>query len=109
MQPDLCFVSHERRHIVGDRIEGAPDLVVEVLSPGSEFTDRGTKLRLYAENGVREYWLVNPAARSFQFLVNTGDQFAVTLAEDDVYTSTVIEGLTLDLVTFWDEVDRRIG
>jgi Uma2 family endonuclease len=109
LQPDVVYFSAERCHLVRDRIEGAPDLVIEVLSPETERRDRGPKLRLYAESGVREYWIVDPAVQSFESLVNAGGQFAVALAEDDVYASTVVTGLTVDLAAFWREVDRRAG
>ncbi|WP_419161627.1 Uma2 family endonuclease [Candidatus Palauibacter sp.] len=61
VQPDLMFVSNERRGMVGEAgILGAPDLVVEILSPSTASRDRGIKLRLYRRQGVREYWIVDP-------------------------------------------------
>lgn len=62
LQPDVIFISRQRKDIItADAIEGAPDLVVEVLSPSTEAKDRGTKKELYAAYGVREYWIVDPA------------------------------------------------
>jgi len=59
VQPDLVFVSGDRRHIIKDRIWGPPDLVVEILSPQTERRDRTTKVGWYRQHGVRECWLIN--------------------------------------------------
>ena len=53
-QPDLLFVSNENSGILGDRIEGGPDLVVEILSPSNSRVDIDSKLADYAQIGVRE-------------------------------------------------------
>ena len=60
--PTTCSSSPtERRGIIGEKqVTGAPDLVVEILSPSTEHRDRGIKLDLYARRGVREYWIVDP-------------------------------------------------
>jgi Uma2 family endonuclease len=63
VQPDLVFVSNERRGIIADlTLKGPPDLVIEVLSPGTARRDRGLKQRLYARRGVSQYWIVDPEA-----------------------------------------------
>ena len=66
VQPDLLFVSREREHLLsgGDNVRGAPDLVVEILSPATADRDRGYKRALYGRHGVAEYWLVDPAAET---------------------------------------------
>ena len=63
VQPDLIFVSRERKHVITDaNIQGAPDLVVEILSPSTASRDWRDKLDLYERHGVAEYWLVDPVS-----------------------------------------------
>ena len=70
LQPDILFVKEERQSIITHRAcEGAPDLVVEVLSPSTSQRDLGIKRERYARFDVQEYWLVNPVARSIEVLV----------------------------------------
>ena len=63
---DERSVSRERSHLLsgGDNVRGAPDLVVEILSPATAERDRGYKRVLYARHGVAEYWLIDPAAET---------------------------------------------
>src|SRR5437879_10728410 len=62
--PDLVFVVRDRLGIVAERgVEGAPDLLVEVLSPGTARRARVRKLNAYARHSVRHYWLADPAAQ----------------------------------------------
>ena len=72
LQPDLMFISHARRATIRDRIYGAPDLVVEVISPSTARQDRGLKLRLYQEYGVRECWLVGEQERRLEVIAFSG-------------------------------------
>ena len=69
-QPDVMFVSNERLHLrTGDDIRGAPDLVVEVLSPSTAHHDRVVKRERYAMFGVQEYWIVDTASMSVEVMV----------------------------------------
>jgi Uma2 family endonuclease len=101
VQPDVVYVGSKRAGILRQRVEGAPDLVVEILSPGTARRDLGEKLRLYADSGVAEYWIVDPALETFEFLENTADGFRVRLPDGAVYRSAAISGLELDLEWFW--------
>ncbi len=67
VQPDLLYVSRDRLSIIKEaNIWGAPDLVVEILSPSTTKWDREIKREVYARFGVRELWLVDPQARSIE-------------------------------------------
>jgi Uma2 family endonuclease len=68
VQPDLLFISSAREWIVQDRVRGAPDLVVEVLSPNPRVGRTEEKVRWFAEHGVRECWLVHQVRRDITVL-----------------------------------------
>jgi Uma2 family endonuclease len=109
VQPDVLFIAPERRGIVQERIEGAPDLLVEVLSAGTARRDRGEKLRLYAECGVREYWVVDPQERQIEFLINEAGRFVVSVPSGVEYRSQAVPGISLDLAAFWRDVADQLG
>lgn len=70
VQPDIIFIASSRLDIVKDQhVEGPPDLIVEVLSPTNWLDDRRTKYQVYAESGVREYWIVDPTTRLLEVFV----------------------------------------
>ena len=60
VQPDIMFIARERLSIIRNQVWGAPDLVVEVASPSTEYRDRTLKLAWYVRYGVRECWIVHP-------------------------------------------------
>ena len=68
LQPDVMFVSRERYGILNNFVEGPPDLVVEVISEGSERYDRVAKLQWYRDYHVREYWVIDPEARDIEVI-----------------------------------------
>ncbi len=108
VQPDVVYVAPDNLGIVGDFITGAPDLVVEVLSLGTARRDRGEKLGLYAQSGVREYWLVDRITQQIEFLVNRDGAFVVVLPEGATYRSAGLPGVEIDLAAFWAEVAEAL-
>jgi len=62
-QPDIIFISKNNLSIIEEKIKGAPDLVIEVLSPGTEKYDRKDKRAVYEQYGVKEYWIVDPLSK----------------------------------------------
>ncbi len=100
VQPDLLFVSKDRSDIItADNVQGAPDLVVEVLSPTTARRDWRDKLDLYSKHGVREFWLVDPQTEIVWVLLPNegGLEVANIYVEGDTLASPTLEGFTLGL------------
>ena len=101
VQPDLLFVSREREHLLsgGKNVQGAPDLVVEILSPSSAEQDRGKKRALYGKHGVTEYWLVDPIAETVSIHRQRGGVLAATdtFSREQTLRSPLLAGLELRL------------
>lgn len=106
--PDLVYVRRERWDAVvtGERFTGAPDLIVEVLSPGSENArrDRVIKSQLYSRFRVPEYWIVDAEARAIEQyrLGEQGLELAATFTETDVLTSDLFPGLRIPVGPIFD-------
>ena len=78
VQPDLLFISNERAHIITDEnVRGAPDLVIEILSPATATRDQTFKRSLYAKHGVKEYWLVDAAVKTVKVLQWNAHRYGV--------------------------------
>ena len=101
VQPDLLFVSRERERLLsgGDAVRGAPDLVVEILSPATAGRDRGYKRALYARHGVAEYWLVDPADETIAVhrLQDGASAVAHAFGRGQTLRSPPLAGFALDL------------
>jgi Uma2 family endonuclease len=100
VQPDIIFISNENKHLLAEtHIAGAPDLVIEILSPGTAYYDLIEKKELYAVSGVHEYWIVDPKKKSVEVHTNRNGRFELSQrAEGEgVVQSIVIENYQLDL------------
>jgi len=104
VQPDLVYVSNARQDILTpDGIEGAPDLVVEILSPSTRSRDLGIKLRRYEAAGVPHYWMLDPRARTLLVheLTASGYGEPVTFGSGEVFRPTLFPGLEIEVARLW--------
>ena len=108
--PDVVWISHARlaQGLEPDgKLHAAPELAIEILSPGSanERRDRELKLKLYSRIGVAEYWIADWCTRTVQVYRRRADgdlQLAATLAEDDALASPLLPGFTLPIGDLWE-------
>ena len=106
LQPDLLFVSKARLGIIGpEYIIGAPDLVVEILSPSRPAYDRVTKLEQYALYGVAEYWIVDPIAESVEIYVLAGKKYELkgSFTGSQVLSTTLLPGWEFAISSLFSE------
>lgn len=106
-QPDVIYVRKDNRGILKERIEGVPDLVVEVLSPKTSRRDRLEKLDLYAKHGVAEYWIIDAENCVFEFHVHQNGSYTIATAKTG-YQSPQFAEVQLDLGEFWKVLDQRL-
>ena len=99
-QPDLLFTKKERSFIVTNNgVEGAPDLIIEILSPSTQRTDKREKYKLYKEFGVQEYWIVDPKNKSIDVfsLENNRYENLFVATDNETIQSQVLEGFSLEV------------
>ena len=106
VQPDLFFVSRDRAGIVRDRVRGAPDLVIEVLSPNPRVGDMRDRLGWFAHYGVRECWVYKQSERELEIhtLTTSGVLASIALDEYDAVRSAVLPEFNKRI---WDVLDDR--
>ena len=99
VQPDLCVICDERK-LDEQGCNGAPDWVIEILSPGNSRMEMREKFRVYEEAGVREYWIVNPTERIvLQYVLNEAGQYSglAPASEEDPLPTHIFPDLVIDL------------
>lgn len=96
-RPDIIFLGPEKAGEPADYVVGAPDLVVEIVSPSSRRMDHETKKNDYERCGVREYWIIDPVQQSMDFYTLRAGRFAPLPATADRLDSGVVTGFALDL------------
>jgi len=106
VQPDLILVLNEHLdRLTRKNVHGAPDLVIEILSPGSTRLDRVKKRELYARHGVPEYWIVSPGERTVEVLRLQDKQYELAglYEEDDTLQSPLLPGFTCLVKDIFEE------
>lgn len=108
VRPDVGLVLRLRRPAPDARHEVLPDLVVEVLDGDDARRERDLKVRLYAEAGVREYWIVDPRARTVDFLVLEDGRYGLCPLDDGLHRARSVPGLLFDVADLWWDVDQLV-
>ena len=99
-QPDLIFIVTERLSIIGSKkIEGPPDIVIEILSPHTAYYDLQQKKKIYEQYGVKEYWIVDPMAKSIDIYKNEGKKYILLTGETETgeVSSGLLEGFIINV------------
>lgn len=111
IQPDLVFVKKEREHhILKNGLHAAPDWAAEILSPSTEESDEGFKLKLLSDNGTVEYWVIHPEERWVKQYVLDEKEGILLLkkkyeGEDEIIESVAIPGFTISTKKIFKDVE----
>ncbi|UZD22020.1 Uma2 family endonuclease [Algoriphagus halophytocola] len=106
VQPDICVVC-DRSKLDDAGCLGAPDLIVEVLSPGNNKKELKNKYEVYEESGVREYWVIHPSEETLMIysLIDGKYNPSRLFTRGDIVKSECIAGFELDLEKFFEKID----
>lgn len=102
VQPDLMFIANDRLPVLTeDNVQGAPSLIIEILSKSTRRLDEQLKLDLYDRSGALEYWMLNPFRKSARIFRRSGERLLLvaelSAAARDVLTSPLLPGLEIPL------------
>jgi Uma2 family endonuclease len=100
VQPDLIYISKERKELIKDAgIFGAPDLIIEIQSPGTLHVDAKRKKEIYERFGVREYWIVDPSEKKAEIFILKGGGYILEgiYTESDTIKCKTIRELSVSL------------
>lgn len=106
-QPDVVYITNENLHIVTEKkIIGAPDIIIEILSPSTSYNDKIRKKRVYERFCVKEYWIVDPVHLYVDQLVLTDKKYllANTYGYMDVVRSELLSCIKIDLETIFSKL-----
>ena len=99
--PDIFFISNQRKDIIQyAHIEGAPDLILEIISPDSQSRDRRDKFHEYESAGVMEYWIVDPLSKTFEAYTLVGKKYRL-IEEASAIKSKILPGFAIKPAWLW--------
>lgn len=100
VQPDILFISKERKNIIGEKnIQGAPDLVIEIISENTAYRDLIQKKKIYARFGVKEYWIVIPGEELIEVYTLKDNTYILykSCNKEDTLESPFLRDLKIEL------------
>lgn len=106
VQPDIFYVAGDQQSIVKDtHVDGAPKLVVEIISPSTHRKDRLKKMQIYQRAGVQHYWLVDPENKTLECFALRDGLYALVASgmDEEVVEHPDFAGLSIDLETLWNK------
>jgi len=101
LQPDILYISAERKdEIIKDRIEGAPDLIIEILSPSNAYYDLRQKKDIYEKFGVKEYLIIDPIAQNADLYLLKDGQYILhqRASKNETLSSVLLPGFGIELL-----------
>jgi Uma2 family endonuclease len=106
VQPDICVVCDQSKLDEAGCI-GAPDLIIEILSPGSNRKELKYKYEVYEESGVKEYWVIHPNEQTLLVYTLSSRKYVPSrlFSPGDIVNSACIEGFSLDLEEVFQDLD----
>lgn len=103
VQPDLVVVLSENKEILTKpKIDGVPDLMIEILSPSNPKHDREIKMKLYLKSGIREYWIVDPMSEQVEQYQLLDGSYQL-IEHEEIVSLTIMDGVSVDLSELWKQ------
>ena len=104
VQPDLMVVC-DKTKIAKSSIDGAPDLVIEIVSPSNTHSELFLKFQYYMKAGVKEYWVIDPERKNVQVHIYENGRYITSLYEDNARIPVIVlAGLEVDIEALWEKI-----
>ena len=101
VQPDIVVVLKGNRIITPSKVKGAPDHVIEIISPSTQSNDRGLKKSLFEKSGVKEYWIVDPFDHAVEQFVLSGEGYHLREHAENCVPVSYLPDVAVDLTKVW--------